>query len=74
MAMQPRFSEDFTKLVYFGRETKFLSHTSNYQLMMIPWPTQANPTSSETLIDRIAEYPSDDQEFAGLYGYHENFT
>jgi len=41
---------------------------------MIPWPTQANPTSSETLIDRIAEYPSDDQEFAGLYGYHENFT
>jgi len=30
MAMQPRFSRDFTKLVYFGRDTKFLSHTTSY--------------------------------------------
>ena len=32
MAMQPRFSRDYSKLAYVGRETKFLSHTTCYEL------------------------------------------
>ena len=74
MAMQPRFSKDFTKLAYVGRDSKFLSHTANYQLKLIQWPALASSTVPETLIDRIAEYPSDDQEFAGLYGYNDTYT
>ena len=30
IAMRPRFSHDFTKLVYLGSDIKFLSHTGNY--------------------------------------------
>ena len=30
IAMRPCFSNDYTKLVYLGSDTKFLSHTGNY--------------------------------------------
>ena len=71
--MQPRFSQDFTKLTYFGSETKFLSHTGNYQLKMLSWPQQQH-SPPEIVIDKIRDYPSDDQEFAGLYGFGNTFT
>ena len=61
IAMRPRFSHDFTKLVYLGSDTKFLSHTGNYQLRLLTWPcTQNSCQTSETLIDRFEEYPEDD--------------
>ena len=59
MAMQPRFSKDFSKLAYVGREQKFLSHTSAYELKVIKWPVETYPSASETLIERVKEYPSD---------------
>lgn len=30
MAMQPRFSNDFSRLAFIASENKFLSHTANY--------------------------------------------
>ena len=30
MAVCPRFSEDFSKLMYFGTKDKFISHCGNY--------------------------------------------
>jgi hypothetical protein len=30
MAMQPKFSPDFTKLCYIASDDKFLSHSGNY--------------------------------------------
>jgi hypothetical protein len=38
MAMQPRFSRDFSKLAYIARDQKFLSHTTCYQLKQLQWP------------------------------------
>ena len=32
MAMQPRFSRDFSKLAYVARTEKFISHTTCYEL------------------------------------------
>jgi hypothetical protein len=32
MAMHPRFSRDFKKLAYVGRDESFLTHSGNYQL------------------------------------------
>jgi len=38
MGMQPKFSEDLSKLVYIASEEKFLAHSSNFQLKSIDWP------------------------------------
>ena len=60
MAMQPRFSSDFSKLAYIARDAKFLSHTTCYQLKQLQWPIPEGLTTSETVIDRMADYPTDD--------------
>ena len=36
---------------------------------MIKWPQEQGESISETIIDRYAEYPGDDAEFSGLYGF-----
>ena len=69
LAMYPRFSADFSKLAYIGRDEKFLSHSANYQLKIISWPLQQEKASSVTVLDRHKEYPTDEEEFCGLYGY-----
>ena len=38
LAMHPRFSADFSRLAYIGRDEQFLSHSANYQLKMMNWP------------------------------------
>ena len=38
LAMQPRFSKDFTRLVYIGRQEKFVSHSGCYELKLLQWP------------------------------------
>lgn len=38
--MQPRFSKQFNKLVYIGRNDKFLSHTGVYELKTLSWPAK----------------------------------
>ena len=43
MAFCPKFSDDFTKLIYFGTKEKFISHTGNFQLRYLKWP----PTSDK---------------------------
>ena len=59
--MQPRFSRDFTKLAYVCRDTKFLSHTTCYQLKQMSWPlAEDQEPTSETIIDRVAGYPDED--------------
>ena len=30
MSISPKFSEDFSKLMYFGTKDKFISHCGNY--------------------------------------------
>ena len=40
---------------------------------MVRWPLEG-AAASETLIDRVAEYPSDEQEFCGLYGYNDTYA
>mmetsp|Transcript_10941 Transcript_10941/g.14770 ORF Transcript_10941/g.14770 Transcript_10941/m.14770 type:complete len:126 (+) Transcript_10941:860-1237(+) len=74
MAMQPRFSRDFTKLAYVARDQKFISHTTCYQLKQMAWPATGEEATSETVIDRVAAYPTDDQEFAGMYGYNDTYS
>ena len=36
---------------------------------MINWPQEQGEAASETILDRYAEYPGDDVEFCGLYGF-----
>jgi hypothetical protein len=67
LATRPRFSPDYSRLVYFGSTEKFLSHTGNYQFKMIDW--QGDRTKAKVVIDQSLEYPDDDAEFSGLYGY-----
>ena len=35
--MQPRFSQDYSRLCYIASEEKFLTHSGNYQLKYIHW-------------------------------------
>ena len=35
----PRFSRDYTRLMYFGSKDKFISHTGNYQMRCFNWPS-----------------------------------
>jgi hypothetical protein len=76
LAMQPRFTRDFSKIAYIGRTEKFISHSGNYELKTLKWPLPEGegPTDSETVISRMSEYPSDEAEFAGLYGYNDTYS
>jgi len=58
LAMQPRFSKDFTKLVYVAREEKFISHSGCYQLKLLSWPVVKG--ESKIICDIEKDYPKDD--------------
>lgn len=73
MAMNARFSFDHTSMAFVGSDNKFLSHSGNYQLKYIKW-TDGKPGTPETAIDYRAEYPSDQEEFCGLFGYQMTYT
>jgi len=74
MAMHPRFSRDFKKLAYVGRDETFLTHSGNYQLKAMSWPLNESDPSSETILDTVKDYPTDDQEYGGLYGYQHTYN
>jgi hypothetical protein len=38
MSVCPRFSDDFSKLLYYGTQERFLSHCGNYQMKYLKWP------------------------------------
>ena len=72
MAIQPIFSNDFSRLLFVGRREGFISHTANFQLMMLKWPpSEGQP--SDIVIDTFKRYPSNEDSFSGLYGYHSSF-
>lgn len=73
MAMHPRFSEDYSVLSFIGSENKFLSHTGNYQLKYFKW-NNGKPGEPETAIGYKEEYPADEDEFCGLFGYQMTCT
>ena len=52
MAVQPKFSDDFSKLVYIGTKDKFLSHSGNYQLRYLRWPPSSPAEQSILVIDK----------------------
>lgn len=66
--MQPRFSQDYSKLAFIASTNKFLSHSGNYQLKCMSWPFTSEQ-DTQTLIDYKEAYPEDKDAFAGLFGY-----
>ena len=71
--MHPRFSDDHSKLAYVGCEEKFLSHTTNFKLKTIAWPPNET-ASSDTVLPQYEVYPSDQDEFCGLYGWGNTYV
>ena len=71
MAMHAHFSHDFTKLVYVGRDQKFLSHSGNYQLRMMKWPIQES--NSQIILDTVPTI-AEEAEFGGLYGSQDTYS
>ena len=55
LQMFPKFNSDYSKLVFFGSEKKFLSHTGNYQLRQFDWPIVDPSIKSKILIDLVEE-------------------
>ena len=72
LAYHPSFSSDRTKLVFFGREEKFFSHTTNFELFSIDF-LGSSPSAPTKLIPRFPSYPTPSDNFAGVYGY-QNVT
>jgi hypothetical protein len=72
VAINPRFSEDHSKLLYFGSKDRFISHSGNMQLRYLKWPPTGEEGST-LVIDKHPSYPTDDQDFAGIYGYNQTF-
>lgn len=69
MSVSPKFSDDFSKLLYFGSKDVFISHSGNFQLRSLKWPiTQEEST---LVIDKHHDYPTEEEEFAGIYGYNQ---
>mmetsp|Transcript_33620 Transcript_33620/g.51820 ORF Transcript_33620/g.51820 Transcript_33620/m.51820 type:complete len:279 (+) Transcript_33620:947-1783(+) len=69
----PRFSPNFSKLVYVASSETFLTHAGNYQLKYLPWPKEEEKEAI-TAIDYAPDYPKDDAQFAGLFGYNMTYT
>ena len=57
LGMQARFSSDYSRLCYLSSDSKFLSHSSNYQLKYIDWPVKGAETKPVTVVDYVNEYP-----------------
>mgnify|MGYP006115151607 CR=1 FL=1 len=73
VGMQPRFSKDFSRLCYVSSDSKFLSHSSNYQLKYLDWPV-TQESKPVTVLDYVNEYPEDTATYSGLYGYNMTYT
>lgn len=58
-------------MAFFGSDTKFLSHSGNYQLRQFDWPLKDAEPKSKILIDKVPEIK--DEDFAGIYGYNDTF-
>ena len=67
MACGPKFSDDYSKLIYVGAEDKFISHTGNYQLRSLRWPPR-DEDESFLVVDKFQDYPKQKDEFCGIYG------
>ena len=72
MGMHAKFSKDYSILSFVASTNKFVSHSSNYQLKCMKWPFNAEQTS-KTVIDYVHAYPTDQDDFAGLFGYQMTF-
>lgn len=66
-AMHPKFSHDFTSLVYVCSDSETFSHSGNNQLKQLTWPLDGS--APKLVIDRVADCPDDKDQFGGLYGY-----
>jgi len=55
--------------VYIGRDEKFFSHSGVYDLKLLTSPGR----STSVLGGPQTGYPSDKQEFGGLYGYQNTY-
>ena len=73
MGMQPRFSDDYKKLAFFGSTNKFITHSGNYQLKTLPWPFMPG-TAPKVVIDYFPDYPKETDTFCGLFGYNLTYT
>ena len=40
MSVMPKFSKDFSRLMYFSATDKFISHSGYYQLKYFKWPVE----------------------------------
>jgi len=54
MSICPKFSDDFSKLLYVGAKETFISHTGNFQLRYLKWPPEAE---SVLVVDKVKAYP-----------------
>jgi hypothetical protein len=70
LAVQPRFSVDYSKLLYYSKPEEFLSHTTNYELRYLNWPKQE---TSHLAVPSFKDYPNEKQDFVGLYGHNLEF-
>ena len=57
MSVIPKFTEDFSKLMYFASKDKFISHTGNFELRYLHWPPTEG-TESELVIGKFSRYPN----------------
>jgi len=78
LAFCPRFSNDRSRLVFFGREEVFLSHSTIYELFCLEWSTVKTTAEGtitpKKIVEKIRELPGPQQAFTGLYGYHVTFV
>ena len=56
LAINPKFSDDFSKLLYVGAKEVFISHTTNFQLSYLNWPP-VEGVESTVAIDKFKRYP-----------------
>ena len=70
--MLARFSNDYFRLCYFAPTIQFLSYSGYYEIKYLNWPCFNE--KAVTVIEEIKEYPDDESNFCGLYGYNLIFT
>ena len=57
LSINPKFSEDFSKLLFIGVKESFISHTTNFQLSYLNWPP-VEGIESTLVIDKFKRYPN----------------
>lgn len=54
MSFMPRFSKDFSRLMFYAAHEKFISHSGYYQLRYFDWPVASQQeTQSKLVIDKV---------------------